>query len=111
MCDNMKTSNHVLNNLQINDLNKVVNKNLEFKIKGGGRYVPIGDKWVTPDALALRITTLAKDLNPKDQQKLNHLVRNFIYIDNKNYTQLENKIKNAKGLNATILKGDRFFKT
>jgi hypothetical protein len=107
----MKANNHILNNLKLNDLNSILNKDLEFKIKGGGRYVPIGDKWVTPDALATRITTLAKNLNPKDQKTLNHLVKIFIYIDKNNYTRLEHKIKKAKGLNATLLQGDRFFKT
>jgi hypothetical protein len=107
----MKTSNNILKNLKLDDLDNIFKNEPKIKICRGGRYFAIGDKWVTSDALASRIQTLAKTLKPKDQERFDHLVDHFIDVDKKGYQALKNKISKGDPFSSTMMKGVRFFKT
>lgn len=105
----MKTNNEILSGYQLADLNTIFNSNIQFTIKNGGRYLPIGGKWVTADGVASRIKAIAN--TTQDKASLQQLVGNFTTADNLGYEALRIKIKNSKPFEALIMKICRFFKT
>lgn len=100
-----------ISTLQLTDLDRILNADLTFKISRGGRYIPLGDKWVTANQLASRIKTLAKRIDPEARTTLNRVIDNFIQLDNRGYDHLKTKIKNAKPLHAFMMMSYRCMKT
>lgn len=107
----MRTSNYILNSYQLKDLNDVFNGKVEFEIHGGGRYLRLGNNWVTANAVTSRIKALAKVRRPQDNDTFHNLIENVIAVDNRGYVALQAKIKSAKPFAAFVMKTKRCFKT